>query len=658
MVRTSTLCLTGLLLGAAVTPGSAQGVSDPLVLGLDSLLNTKISAAAKYEQTSSEAASSVSIITAEDIQRHGYQTLGQALAATRGFYVSYDRNYAFLGARGFSRPSDYNNRILILLDGNAVNEGNFGGAPVGTDLGVAMSSLERIEIVRGPGSALYGTGAIFAVVNLVSKGADVQPGARGAVRTGSYGARGGSLGYRGAPRSGLSLSFEGTWDGSDGQDHFYPEYDAPESNFGVAHNTDWERRWSVNGALAGDGLTLHGRYSSRTKAIPTGAFETDFVGATSQTRDAYGFVELKLDRALDVARFLSARTYLNTFRYGGDYLTEGFNWPDLARNDVIGTEAALHWDIASSNRLTFGGEARRDLVARYSAAGQPGVDQNLPNTVLSAYVQDEHQLTRSISLLAGLRHDSYHTSQDATSPRLAAIFAPTTGSTFKLLYGSAFRAPSMYEVMDGGQLYKANPGLQPERATTMEAVWQQRLAPGLLGTASLFHYDMKGLIDLTVDPVDSLYLYRNVGDARADGFELEMQGQMGATVTGYLSYSYQDAVDRDAGRRLTNSPDHMLKSGAAFDVAASFGLGLDSRYESGRLTLAGTETEDAFVTDVHVSVPARQANVHGMLQRLSLSLRLNNVFDASFATPGGVEHRQAAIVQDGRNLSAELRYRF
>ena len=148
------------------------------------------------------------------------------------------------------------------------------------------------------------------------------------------------------------------------------------------------------------------------------------MGATSKTRDAYGFVELKLDRALDAARFLTARTYLNTFRYGGDYLTEGFNYPDGARNDVIGTEAALHWDIASSNRLTFGGEARHDLVARYFAAGTPGVDQNLPNTVLSAYVQDEHQLTRSISLLAGLRHDAYHTSRDATSPRLAAILRP------------------------------------------------------------------------------------------------------------------------------------------------------------------------------------------------------------------------------------------
>jgi iron complex outermembrane receptor protein len=628
-----------------------------MVLSLDSLLSTRISSAAKYQQTSSEAASSVTIITAEDIQRHGYRSLPEALAATRGFYLSYDRNYAFLGARGFSRPSDYNNRILVLVDGNAVNEGIFGGGPVGTDLGVPLANLERIEIVRGPGSALYGTGAVFAVVNLVTRSAEVLPGVRGALRAGSYGARGGSVGYRGPVGGGFGLSLDGNWDGSDGQDLFYPEYESPASNNGVAHNMDWERRWAWSGALGGNGLTLHGRYSARTKAIPTGAFETDLVGAASKTRDAYGFVELKLDRPIDDARRLDARAYLNTFRYDGDYLTDGENSPDGARHDVAGAEAALHWDIASSNRLTVGGEARRDLRARYFLPGQADSDWSQPNTVLSAYLQDEHQLTRSLSLLAGLRHDSYQTTQDATSPRLAAIFAPGSGSIFKLLYGSSFRAPSLYESVDGGTLYKDNDDLRPESARTMEAVWQQRLARGLLGTASVFHYDVKRLIDLTLDPADSLYQYRNVGDARADGFELELEGRTGRA-SGYLSYSYQDAIDRDTGERLTNSPDHMLKAGAAVDLAGSLGAAMDTRYESGRRTLAGTETDGVFVSDLHLLLPARPSAARGVMQRLELSLRLNNVFDATFATPGGVEHRQAAIVQDGRNLSAELRYRF
>lgn len=658
MTRVAAIRLAGLLLLGPGPDLFAQG-PDPMVLSLDSLLSTKISSAAKYQQTISEAASSVTIVTAEDIQRHGYRSLPEVLSATRGFYLSYDRNYSFLGARGFSRPSDYNNRILVLVDGNASNEGIFGGAPVGGDLGVPLNSLERIEIVRGPGSALYGTGAVFAVINLVTRSADAQPGVVGAVRGGSYGTRGGSLEYRGGLGRGAGLSVGGAWDGSDGQDLFYPEYDSPESNAGVAHDMDWERRWALFGSLRGEGLTLHGRYSARTKAIPTGAFETDLVGDPSSTRDDYGFLQLDLERRLDAAREITARAYLNTFRYDGDYVTAGENSPDGARHEAIGAEAALHWDIASSNRLTFGGEARRDLRARYFlGAGGSEEEWSLPNTVLSAYVQDEHQLTRSLSVLAGLRHDAYQTSQDATSPRLAVIFAPSLRSTFKLLYGTAFRAPSLYEAVDGGELYKDNADLRPETAQTMEAVWQQRLAPGLLGSVSLFHYDMRRLIDLTLDPADSLYQYRNVGDAKADGFEVELQGRHRGSVTGYLSYSYQDATDRDTGERLTNSPEHMVKAGAALDLTGWLGAAVDTRYESGRRTLAGTETDAAVLSDLHLLVPARTATARGVLQRLELSLRLNNLFDASFATPGGVEHRQAAIRQDGRNLSAELRYRF
>jgi iron complex outermembrane receptor protein len=660
MSRTLAICLTALLVTGA-TRLRAQAAPDSLMLSLDSLLNTRISSAAKYEQTSSQAASSVTIVTAEDIQRHGYRSLPEVLAATRGFYLSYDRNYSFLGARGFSRPSDYNNRVLLLVDGNAINEGVFGGAPVGTDLGVPLQSLERIEIVRGPGSALYGTGAIFAVVNLITKPVDGHPALQGAIRGGSYGARGGSLEYRGAigdNNTGLALA--GTWDGSDGQDLFYPEYDSPETNDGIAHNMDWERRWALLGALNLRGLTLHGRYSSRTKAIPTGAYETDLVGDASKTRDDYGFLELKMDHPLDDARQLAARAYFNTARYDGDYWSAGENASDGARNAAVGGEATLRWDVASSNRLTLGGEIRRDLRARYFTPREfpRDVDVNSPNTVLSAYIQDEHQVTRSLSLLAGLRHDSYRTSRDATSPRLAAIFAPSQSSTFKLLYGTAFRAPGPYEAADGGDQYKENRNLRPETAQTMEAVWQQRLAPGLLGSVSLFHYDMHRLIDLTLDPVDSLYQYRNVGNARADGFEVELQTRWHHSMTGYLSYSYQDATEQASGQRLTNSPAHMLKAGAAADLTTYLGAAVDIRYESGRRTLAGTETDAAIVSDLHLLVPARPAAARGVLQRLELSLRLNNVFDASFATPGGVEHRQAAILQDGRNLSAELRYRF
>ncbi len=133
---------------------------------LDSLLNIKISTAAKYEQTSREAPASVTIISSEDIERFGYRTLDEVLMTVRGFYTSYDRNYSYVGIRGFSRPTDYNDRVLLLINGHTTNENFYGSAFIGTDLALNLEAVDRIEIVRGPGSALYGTGAMFAVINI------------------------------------------------------------------------------------------------------------------------------------------------------------------------------------------------------------------------------------------------------------------------------------------------------------------------------------------------------------------------------------------------------------------------------------------------------------------------------------------------------------
>jgi outer membrane receptor protein involved in Fe transport len=103
----------------------------------------------------------------------------------------------------------------------------------------------------------------------------------------------------------------------------------------------------------------------------------------------------------------------------------------------------------------------------------------------------------------------------------------------------------------------------------------------------------------------------------------------------------------------------MLKAGTTADLTRWLGAGMSARYESGRRTLAGTETDPAFISDLHLLLPARSTpSPRGPIDRLELSLRINNLFDASYATPGGVEHRQAAIAQDGRTVSAELRYRF
>jgi len=163
------VCLGLFFCCCTIRNGKAQTVEQDIQnVSLDSLLNIQISTAAKYEQTSREAASSVTIITADDIQCYDYQTLDEALRSVRGFYTRYDRNYMYLGVRGFSRPADYGSRVLLLINGHTVNENFYSSAFIGTDFCFDMNMIERIEIVRGPGSALYGNAAMFSVINIIT----------------------------------------------------------------------------------------------------------------------------------------------------------------------------------------------------------------------------------------------------------------------------------------------------------------------------------------------------------------------------------------------------------------------------------------------------------------------------------------------------------
>jgi len=135
----------------------------------------------------SETPSSVTVIPAAEISAMGYRTLGEALRWVRGLFVTDDRNYTFLGVRGLQRPGDYNNKILLTLDGHSLNGAVYGDAAIGPELGLDLEQVERIEVVRGPGSTFYGSYAALAVVNVVTRRPHGEPGARFDLRAGGAG---------------------------------------------------------------------------------------------------------------------------------------------------------------------------------------------------------------------------------------------------------------------------------------------------------------------------------------------------------------------------------------------------------------------------------------------------------------------------------------
>lgn len=162
---TASLFISAISLGQIDT----TGVKSLFEMSLSDLMNQKVVSASKYVQSAAEAASSIGAITADEIKKFGYKTLGEALNSQRGMYLSNDKNYIQVGSRGFSRPADYNNRIVLMIDGHIMNEVIYGSAFMGNGLGINLDNVEKIEIIRGPGALVYGSGAMLNIINVIMK---------------------------------------------------------------------------------------------------------------------------------------------------------------------------------------------------------------------------------------------------------------------------------------------------------------------------------------------------------------------------------------------------------------------------------------------------------------------------------------------------------
>lgn len=222
--------------------GSEQTVDELTRLPIEQLLDMPVYSASKFDQKMSEAPSAVSVVTAQEIRDFGYRSLADILKSVRGLYVTYDRNYSYLGVRGFSRPGDYNTRVLLLLNGYRINDNVYDQAFIGNEFPVDVDLIERVEFVPGPGSAVYGTNAFFGVINVITKkGVDIS-GVQAAAEIGGSDRRGGRLTYGRRSASGVDvlLSLSGLNDR--GHDLHFAEFDHAETNFGVAHDLDYDRK--------------------------------------------------------------------------------------------------------------------------------------------------------------------------------------------------------------------------------------------------------------------------------------------------------------------------------------------------------------------------------------------------------------------------------
>jgi iron complex outermembrane receptor protein len=608
---------------------------------LEQLMALEVVTASRFPQRVTEAPSAVTIITADDIRTYGHRTLADALRSVRGLHVSYDRNYAYLGVQGFGRTGDYNSRVLLLIDGVRANDNIYDQATIGTEFPLDLELVERIEFVPGPGSSIYGSNAVFGVINVITRrGADLG-GPELTAAAGSFGTTQGRASWGGRSANGTDLLVSVSGMGSRGGEL---DFDRNRQLFARASYGPWSLQ------------LVHGE---RTKGIPTAAFGTAPGVPGTQTADEWTTLGLRYAAPVRPDIELAAQLSYGNYRYGGDYVyevpplvtnrdeTRGTWWGAEAR--AVSTAWRDHKVVAGIEYQT---DRRKDQLNFDVEPFASYLEDRRRGRRSGVYLQDEIAIRPGLRLNAGVRYDLPYTGSGVLNPRLALIWNPVERAAVKLLHGSAYRAPNAYELSyaapgPGGQ--KGNLDLKVERIRTSEAVAEYFVSPGLRLQANVFRYAIRDLIEQTVDPADGMAVFRNTGAARTTGAGLEIERRWASGARLRASYSTQRAVD-GGGAWLVNSPRHLAKLAAAAPFGGGWRAGGELQYTSKRRTLAG-EAPGFTVANLTLALqmPARGPE---------LSVSLYNAFDKRYSDPAGPEHAEDRIAQDGRALLARLRLRF
>lgn len=658
--------LGGLLTAASIDragsteppPAIHPALGDLTIEELSQIRIRTVSSASRYQQSIADAPAAITVVDGSEIRALGCRTLADVLAGIEGCYVSDNRDYSFLGVRGLSRPGDFNNRVLLLIDGHRLNENIYQSAPLGTEFPVDIDLVDHVEVARGPGFAAFGNNALLAVVNVVTRSGGSANGIELAADAGGGSRRGARLTWGRHTSRGTEQLAAGWMAGADGERSIYfPAFDSPGDGMdGVARDIDHDSNAGFLARFSRPGLSLATVYGSREKQIPTGVFETTFGDGRTRTIDRWGFLEGRLMRSAGPLGDLTTRLAYDYYRYQGDYAYDELLNRDLALSSSLTGEVQTLRKIPERGTFVAGAEVLANL-----RQSQENFDLQPPawhyrhsesETNWALYAQGELNVGPWLIAGAGVRLDRFESFGGTTNPRLSLIAHPSAASTIKLAWGRAFRAPNFTELYyDDGSSMRRNPGLRPEQSSTSQATWEQELGRRIQFAVTAFQYTVDDLIDQVVDPVDSMLVFRNQGRVCSRGVEAALAGRLASGVRLRASATRQAAEDAAEDRTLSNAPGHLLKGSLILPLPpVRTIIGIEVQSQSRVRSVHGEQIPAITLVNATVSAPH-------LTRHLMAAISIHNLFDRSYDFPAGPEFTPDRLPQRGRTLRMHVTWR-
>jgi len=646
----------------------------------------EVVAASRVSEQVEDAPSSVSLIGERELSTFASPTIAEAVRGVPGIYLSDDRSYVTLGMRGLGRLGSYGNRLLVTYDGQPMNDNWIGSSYVGYDGLTDLGDVQRIEVVRGPGSVLYGTNALSGVINVVSQN-NAEPGVSAGISTNQSGVA------RARVRGDVKFGKEaGAWASvaigrGNGREFYFPEYvGSPGAADGIARDVDGFQAGTFRGRAFWKFVSLQWSAHSYEKHLPTAEFATLFNDSRTKQKDARSYVELRAEPRLSDKVTMLSRLHWNHYTFRGQYArdpAEGGVEVDTYRGSWLGIEERLEFTPLPYLRLTLGGEGQLHYQVEQHGSDDGGTflddtgSNGRPFQVGALYALADATLSSRAQLSVGARLDAYSTFGSSLNPRAALIVKPYAAGNSKLIVGKAFRAPSIYELYynDNGHTQVQSPYLRPESLYSVELEHAHRISASLVATANGYANYAAHLISpmgLSTEAEPLHYQNENsplVVLGGEVGLRREFrQGAMfalsyGFAVSRFLQsngagdlFSFAKATDK---RSVANAPVHLASAKAVIPII-NRALNLASR-----LTITGPrfdryentsdpsqgKTGTAVIADLVFSGEESRYGVR-------YAFGVYNALDWRYSVPVSTEFTQRSIVQDGRSFMASLDVKF
>ena len=659
-----------------------------------------ISIATGSQQPLRRAPAVATVITAQDIAAMGATDLDHVLETVPGIHVGrngqgYSPLYIIRGIY-----SEFNPQTLVLQNGVPMttmfigNRGNLWA-------GLPVENIARIEVIRGPGSALYGADAYSGVINIITKSAADVAGTQAGVLGGSFdtwavwaqhGGKLGSVDVAAYLRVGHTDGFKKTVE-ADAQTPLDALFGTRASLAPGSVNTGHDAV-DTSIELSHQKLRLRAGYKLRddvgTGAGAASALDPVGKGRTERLMADLSWNDVEIAQGWRLGLTASYLKYVNKFpvplqlfppgAFGGSFPNGMFGAPNTWERQIRAS-AVLGYSGLAGHQMRFAvGHDDLDMYRtqefkNFTIIGS-GPMTGLPTPTPGAeviefpvedsfvtpqrrkvsyvYAQDEWSFARDWTFTGGIRRDIYSDFGGTTNPRLALVWDASLDLTAKLLYGRAFRAPSFTEQYSiNNPVIRGNPSLKPEIINTLEAAIAWQAQPDTQLNLSLFRYEMKDIIR-TSDIGGGVTVFNNVGAQHGHGLELEAIHDVSRSLRLTGHYAWQRSTDETTGRDAGYAPHHQLFVRADWGFANGWQLSAQVKHVADRKRAAGDTRPDIDdYTSVDLTVRTNRDRIGW-----GVAASVRNLFDADVRepsmAPGAIPND---LPQAGRALYLQLNYR-